>query len=163
MLKKVSSIIFYIIAILFLGVYGIAELSQRLYLSEFGKLFLLCGSCVFLYFGGLLLSKYRKDNKPMKLNLRIFFGLYLLLLITLTLFDKSWGRNGYILVNWSKEMFNDYTANSLNIIPFKTITQYIGQFNSLLDTRAIMFNLLGNIVACMPFAFFLAFIIHKAK
>ena len=73
MVKKISSIIFYIIAILFLGIYGIAEITKRINLSEFGRLFLLCGSCVFLYFGGLLLSKYRKDNKPMKINLWTFF------------------------------------------------------------------------------------------
>lgn len=71
MVKKISSIIFYVIAILFLGVYGLAEITKHLYLSELGRLFLLCGSCVFLYFGGLLLSKYRKDNKPMKINLKI--------------------------------------------------------------------------------------------
>ena len=161
MVKKISSIIFYIIAILFLGVYGLAEINKHLYLSEFGRLFLLCGSCVFLYFGGLLLSKYRKDNKPMKINLWIFFGLYLLLFITLTLFDQFWGRNGLTIVNWSKEMFDVYIHNSLNIIPFKTIIEYIGAFDSLLDTRTVMFNLLGNIVACMPFAFFLPLLFKK--
>ena len=161
MVKKFSSIILYIIAILFLGIYGIAEITKHLNLSEFGRLFLLCGSCVFLYFGGLLLSKYRKDNKPMKINLWIFFGLYLLLFITLTLFDQFWGRNGLTIVNWSKEMFDVYIHNSLNIIPFKTIIEYIGAFDSLLDTRAVMFNLLGNIVACMPFAFFLPLLFKK--
>ena len=161
MVKKFSSIIFYIIAILFLGVYGLAEITKHLYLSEFGRLSLLCGSCVFLYFGGFILSKYRKDNKAMKINLWIFFGLYLLLFITLTLFDQFWGRNGLTIVNWSKEMFNVYINNSLNIIPFKTIIEYIGAFDSLLDTRAVMFNLLGNIVACMPFAFFLPLLFKK--
>lgn len=161
MVKKFSSIILYIIAILFLGIYGIAEITKHLNLSEFGRLFLLCGSCVFLYFGGLLLSKYRKDNKPMKINLWIFFGLYLLLFITLTLFDQFWGRNGLTIVNWSKEIFDVYIHNSLNIIPFKTIIEYIGAFDSLLDTRAVMFNLLGNIVACMPFAFFLPLLFKK--
>ena len=119
------------------------------------KLFLLCGCCVCLYFGGFLLSKYRKDNKYMKINLWIFFVLYLLLFITLTLFDQSWGRNGLTIVNWSKEMVNNYTHRSMNLIPFKTIIEYIRKFDSLLDTRAVMFNLLGNVVACMPFAFFL--------
>lgn len=161
MVKKISSIIFQIIAILFLGVYGLAEITKNLYLSEFGRLFLLCGSCVFLYFGGFILSKYRKDNKPMKINLWIFFVLYLLLFITLTLFDQFWGRNGLTIANWSKELFDRYIHNSLNIVPFKTIIEYIGAFDSLLDTRAVMFNLLGNIVACMPFAFFLPLLLKK--
>lgn len=161
MVKKISSIIFYIIAILFLGVYGLAEITKHLYLSEFGRLSLLCGSCFFLYFGGFILSKYRKDNKPMKINLWIFFGLYLLLFITLTLFDQFWGRNGLTIANWSKELFDRYINDSFNIIPFKTIIEYIGAFDSLLDTRSVMFNLLGNMVACMPFAFFLPLLFKK--
>lgn len=161
MVKKISSIIFYIIAVLFLGVYGLVEITKHLYLSEFGRLFLLCGSCFFLYFGGFILSKYRKDNKPMKINLCIFFGLYLLLFITLTLFDQFWGRNGLTIVNWSKELFDRYINDSFNIIPFKTIIEYIGAFDSLLDTKAVMINLLGNMVACMPFAFFLPLLFKK--
>ena len=161
MIKKVSAIVFYIIAVLFIGFYGVVELSQRMNLSEFGRLSLLCGSCVFLYFGGLILSKYRKDDKPMKINLWIFFGLYLLLFITLTLFDQFWGRNGLTFVHWTKERFDNYIHNSFNVMPFKTIIGYIGKFDSLLDTKAVMVNLLGNIVACMPFAFFLPLLFKK--
>ncbi len=161
MIKKVFSILFYVLSISLIGLYGIIELTPKNHLSEFGRLFLLCGSCFFLYFGGLLLSKHREDNKPMKINLWIFFGLYLLLFITLTLFDQLWGRNGLNIANWSKEMFSRYTHNSLNLIPFKTIIEYIGNFDSSLDTRIIMFNLLGNIVACMPFAFFLPLLFKK--
>ena len=161
MVKKISSIIFYIIAVLFLGLYGLAEITKHLYLSEFGRLFLLCGSCVFLYFGGLILSKYRKDNQPMKINLWIFFGFYLLLFITLTLFDQFWGRQGLHFVNWSKELFDRYINGSFNIIPFKTIYEYICAFDSLQSTKALMLNLLGNIVACMPFAFFLPLLFKK--
>lgn len=98
-MKKVLSIIFYIIAILFLGIYLIIDNNSRIMLSEVGRMFFLCGSCIFLYFGGLLLSKYKNNNKYMKTNLWIFFILYLLLLITLTLFDSSWGRNGFNTFN----------------------------------------------------------------
>lgn len=161
MKKKIFSFVFYGFAVLFLILYFIADRSATLHFTEFGRLFLLCGSCLFLYFGGLLLSKYKNNIKPMKINLWIFFGLYLLLFITLTLFDQFWGRNGLTIVNWSKEMFDVYIHNSFNIIPFKTIIEYIGAFDSLLDTRAVMFNLLGNIVACMPFAFFLPLLFKK--
>ena len=134
---------------------------QNISLSEFGRLFLLCGSCLFLYFGALIKSKNENNNKAMKINLWIFFILYLLLFITLTLFDQFWGRNGFTIVNWNKELFNNYISNSLNIIPFKTIIEYIKAFDSLLDTRAVMTNLLGNIIACMPFAFFLPLLFKK--
>lgn len=161
MIKKIFSISFYTMAVLILAIYGVTVLSDKLYLSEYGRIFLLCSSCTFLYFGGLLLSKYKKDIKPMRINLWIFFGLYLLLFITLTLLDKTWGRNGLFVANWSSKLFNDYINNFFNIVPFKTIAGYIGMFDSLLDTRAIMFNLLGNIVACMPFAFFLPLLFEK--
>lgn len=160
-IKRVISIIFYILAIVFILIYVGVELMQNISLSELGRLFLLCGSCLFLYFGALIKSKNENNNKAMKINLWIFFILYLLLFITLTLFDQFWGRNGFTIVNWNKELFNNYISNSLNIIPFKTIIEYIKAFDSLLDTRAVMTNLLGNIIACMPFAFFLPLLFKK--
>ena len=76
MKKKNFSFVFYGFAVLFLILYFIADRSATLHFTEFGRLFLLCGSCLFLYFGGLLLSKYKNNIKPMKINLWIFFGLY---------------------------------------------------------------------------------------
>lgn len=152
-IKKVTSIIFYILAIAFILIYVGVELKQNILISELGRLFLLCGSCLFLYLGALIKSKNDNNNKAMKINLWIFFILYLLLFITLTLFDQFWGRNGLTIAKWNKELFDNYINNSLNIIPFKTIIEYIKAFDSLLDTRAVMTNLLGNIIACMPFAF----------
>lgn len=160
-IKKVTSIIFYILAIAFILIYVGVELKQNILISELGRLFLLCGSCLFLYLGALIKSKNDNNNKAMKINLWIFFILYLLLFITLTLFDQFWGRNGLTIAKWNKELFDNYINNSLNIIPFKTIIEYIKAFDSLLDTRAVMTNLLGNIVACMPFAFFLPLLFKK--
>lgn len=160
-IKKVTSIIFYILAIAFILIYVGVELKQNISISELGRLFLLCGSCLFLYLGALIKSKNDNNNKAMKINLWIFFILYLLLFITLTLFDQFWGRNGLTIAKWNKELFDNYINNSLNIIPFKTIIEYIKAFDSLLDTRAVMTNLLGNIIACMPFAFFLPLLFKK--
>lgn len=159
--KRVISIIFYILATAFILIYIGVEFMKNISLSELGRLFLLCGSCLFLYLGALIKSKNDNNNKAMKINLWIFFILYLLLFITLTLFDQFWGRNGLTIAKWNKELFDNYINNSLNIIPFKTIIEYIKAFDSLLDTRAVMTNLLGNIVACMPFAFFLPLLFKK--
>ena len=154
--NKIISIIFYIISSIFLLVYIFTELRKNVFMSEFGRLFLLCGSCLLLYFGALFLSKYRKNNKPMKTNLWIFFFLYCVLLITLTLFDPMWGRHGLNLFNWTKEEFNYYIESSVNLIPFKTITGYTKDiFTSLLNTKTIFFNLFGNIVCLMPLALFI--------
>lgn len=158
--QKILSIIFYAIAIFFFLIYVIADRSATLHLSEFGRLFLLCGSCVFLYFGGLFLSKYKNNTKPMKINLWIFFGLYLLLLVTLTLFDSMWGRNGINIISANAE-YKQYIENTVNLIPFKTIIGYVSEFDSMYSTSTILFNLLGNLVALMPMAFFLPLLFKK--
>ena len=160
MKKKFFSFIFYGFAVLFLILYFIADRSTTLHFTEFGRLFLLCGSCLFLYFGGFLLSKYKNNIKPMKINLWIFFGLYLLLLVTLTLFDSIWGRNGINLVN-ANINYKQYFENTVNLVPFKTIMMYIKQFDSMYDTRTVLLNLLGNIIALMPTAFFLPLLFKK--
>ena len=118
--KKAISIIFYILAILILLVYIDVEISHHLGMTEIARIILICGSCLFLYIGGLLKSKAENNNKSMKINLWIFFVLYLVLLITFTLFDPMWGRNGFNSFNWTQEGLNIYLDNSLNLIPFKT-------------------------------------------
>lgn len=164
MRNKIISIIFYIMSMLFLSYYGFVELSSNMFMSEFGRLFLLCGSCLFLYFGGFFLSKYRKDNKAMKVNLWVFFLLYCVLLITLTMFDPMWGRNGFNAFNWTKEGLDFYLDSSVNLIPFKTIIGYTKDiFTSLLDTSTIFFNLFGNIVCLMPLALFIPMLFKKVN
>lgn len=161
MKKKYLAIILYIVACLFGCVYLIGEFIPNFNLSEFGRLFLLCGSCFFMYFGGLLLSKTKKDNRPMKINLYVFFVLYIVLLVTLTLFDPMWGRNGFTFINWFSDEFLDFIKNSINLIPFKTIIGFIKEFNSLYDSRTILLNLFGNFIALMPMAFFLPLLFKK--
>ena len=164
--NKIVSIMFYILSVVFLLYYGYVELSSNMFMSTFGRLFLLCGSCLFIYLGAFFLSKYRKDNKAMKVNLWIFFALYCGLLITLTLFDPMWGRNGLSIFNWSQADFskylNYYVESSVNLIPFKTIIGYTKDiFTSLLDTSNIFANLLGNLVCMMPFALFIPMLFKK--
>ena len=164
--NKIVSIMFYILSTVFLIYYGYVELSSNMFMSTFGRLFLLCGSCLFIYLGALFLSKYRKDNKAMKVNLWIFFVLYCGLLITLTLFDPMWGRNGLSIFNWSQadfsKYYNYYVESSVNLIPFKTIIGYTKDiFTSLLDTSTIFANLLGNLVCMMPFALFIPMLFKK--
>jgi len=89
-IKKAISIIFYVLAVIFLLIYAWAEIMPNLMLSEMGRLFLLGGSCLFLYVGGFIKTKIENNNKAMRINLWIFFILYLVLLITLTLFDPMW-------------------------------------------------------------------------
>ena len=165
-IKKAISIIFYVLAVIFLLIYAWAEIMPNLMLSEMGRLFLLGGSCLFLYVGGFIKTKIENNNKAMRINLWIFFILYLVLLITLTLFDPMWGRNGLSIFNWSQtdfsKYFNYYVESSVNLIPFKTIIEYIQKiFTSLLDTSTIFLNLFGNIACLMPLALFIPMLFKK--
>ena len=115
-------------------------------------------SCLLIYFGGILLSKYYKTNKPLKINLWIYFILYILLFLNLTLFDSSWGRQGFLFIKPNME----YLKESVNLIPFRTIYEYlIESFNNLTSTNTIIYNVFGNFVALMPMAFFLPLLISK--
>ena len=161
MKKRFFSIIFYIFACLFGLAYLISEVMPDFNLSELGRLFLLCGSCFFLYFGGLLLSKLNGNNKPMRINLWIFFILYIVLLVTLTLFDTMLGRNGITFINWFSDEFIYFVKHSINLIPFKTIIEFIKEFNSMYSNRTILLNLFGNLTALMPMAFFIPLLFKK--
>lgn len=117
---------------------------------EVSSLVFLLLLCVFVYLGGFFLSKYLNNNKPMKINLWIFLILYLFLLVDLTLFNQSFNR---ISNNFND--FKSYLLKNTNIIPFKTIFSYISKFDSMYNTKDIMFNLIGNICAFMPIALLL--------
>ena len=158
--KKISIIILYSVAIIILGIYGIVEMMPRFILSGIVRVILLCGSCIFLYFGGVMYSKFRNDNKPMKINLWIFFILYVMLFVNLTLFSGFYGRNGFTIVKWNKEILDNYLHNSLNVIPFKTILGNIFPLSNILS-RVVIVNILGNLIACMPFGFFLPLLFKR--
>lgn len=154
--KKVnlfSSVFLYVIASLVLIFYFIIGLNSQI--TEIARVVFLGISALFLYFGGFLLSKYLGNKKPLKINLYIFFILYLILLITLTLFDSLWLRNGFSFAG-----FNNISER-VNLIPFKTIMMFISQFDSMYSTSQIMFNLFGNVLAFMPMAFFLPLLFKR--
>lgn len=154
--KQVFTVV-YIFAAALLLIYLIADLMPDFILSTAARLVLLCTGCLFLWAGGFLLAKSNGNNRPMKVNLWIFLGLYLALFATLTLFDPMWGRNGGFGIEWSKELFDAYINNSLNLVPFRTITAYF--FADCFKTALI--NLGGNFVCLMPLGVLLPLISEK--
>ena len=146
---------FYLSAVIFLLIYALIELIPAINQTEITRIFLLSGSCLFMYIGGYKLYKATNSNKAMKINIFIFFIIYLVLLITLTLFDPIWGRHGinnFIDTN----SFKYYIEHALNLVPFKTISLYIKNLDyNALSTQNIVYNLIGNFVCMMPFALFL--------
>ena len=157
-LSKLFAAASYVFAAALLMVYFAAELIPGFFLSTAGRLVLLCGCCAFLWLGGFLLTKESGNNRPMRINLWIFLGLFLMLFATLTLFDPMWGRNGGFIV-WNRELFEAYVENQLNLIPFKTIIQFfrrgtLGMF---------VVNIVGNTVCLMPLGILLPLISEKQR
>lgn len=84
----------------------------------------------------------------------VSFALYLHLLLTLTLFDASLGRDLVFGEN-SREYYLEWFCN---FHPFDSIWRvYLvgGVKNGLVPLPKVLLNLGGNLVAFMPFAFFL--------
>jgi glycopeptide antibiotics resistance protein len=116
-----------------------------------------------MYIGGIELSKQIGNNKPMKTNLFLFFVIYLILLITFTLFDPVWGRHGF---NYfiDTNSFKYYIDNAVNLVPFKTISIYINNLSyNALTKENIIYNLVGNFICMMPFALFLPLLFKSEK
>lgn len=157
-LSKPFAAISYIFAAALLAVYFGTEFVPSFFLSTAGRLVLLCMSCGFFWLGGFFLTKRSGNNRPMKINLRIFLALYLLLFATLTLFDPLWGRNGGFVI-WNKELFEMYVQNSLNLVPFKTVLQYFyrGTINQF------VVNIVGNLVCLMPLGILLPLNFEKQQ
>ena len=99
----------------------------------------------------------------MKRNIKIFFVIYLILLITLVLFDKD-SRNTFTLIFLaSKERINNYLSNKVNLIPFATITEYFDSNYAIIGKSLFFENVYGNFIMTSPFTFFLPMIFDKQK
>ena len=160
-MQKLSNtilVIAYIFAAGFLLVYFAAEIVPDFFLSTSGRLFLLCTGCGFLWLGGFFLTKQSGNNRPMKINIRIFLVLYFMLFAELTLFDPLWGRNGGFVI-WNRELFDAYVQNGLNLIPFKTIVQYFSRGT----LNQFVVNIVGNIVCLMPLGILLPLNFEKQR
>ena len=83
-------------------------------------------------------------------------------IFSLTLFDEIYGRQGFVIIEWNKELFNMYLNRSFNIIPFKTIKLFTeGYVNGIVSFKNFGINIIGNFVAFMPYGLFLPLIFKK--
>lgn len=151
----ISSIIFYLLGLAVLVFYMYLELAPRVGMDEIDRIILLLLLAFFCYLGSILLSKFLKNNKPMKIYLYAIFIIYIITLIQLTLFDSDYGRSGLNIFDWSKENLEVYLEND-NLIPFKTISLYISR-----QDRVAIINLLGNLIAFAPMGIFLPLLFKK--
>ena len=71
----------YIAAAALFLVYIAADIVPRFLLSTEGRLVLLCLCCVSMWLGGYLSYRSGRGNKAMKINLRVYLVLFLLLFV----------------------------------------------------------------------------------
>ena len=67
-----------------------------------------------------------------------------------------------VIWNCDPFYFDNFLLNSVNLIPFKTVIEYIvAFFNNTIPTHTIITNIFGNILAFAPFGFFAHVILNK--
>ena len=148
----------YVLSFLFIFYYLIIEFSIYELTSPIKRVVIVLIT-VFLMFLGC--KFYRKTNysifdKLPKINLYLWLSLYVIMILNLTLFDSYFGRTGGMLYSYDPVSFRAYFTYNFNMIPFKTINNYLLAFrNGNLTRMNLFYNIGGNIIAFMPLAFFL--------
>lgn len=129
------------------------------------KLILFCITCISIYISGyFMVKKLNYSKKILKINLILYLIIYTILILSLTLFDELYGRQGFIIAKWNKELLDLYLKSSFNIIPFRTIRLFInGYINGIVSLKNFSVNIIGNICAFMPYGLFLPTIFNKMK
>ncbi len=153
----VTGIICYIVSAILTGYYLILEFSILDVTSPIDRIKIILVIIALMYFGSFFLkkSKLNQNNRLPKINMWVWFILYVIMLLNLTLFDKYFGRG--ITLNVKDAMqIKDYFDYNFNIVPFATINNYLLAFkNNNLSDLNFIYNIFGNILAFMPMAFFL--------
>lgn len=92
----------------------------------------------------------QRTRKILRTVCWILFGIYLVLLCYFLFFSEQMGRT--------------FTERSYhyNLVPFKEIMRFIN-YRQVLGTSAVVYNLLGNIVAFIPFGLFLPLLQHRQR
>ncbi len=145
-----TGVVFYLIALIIFGVYFTLDLNDAIYLSPVDRIIFLVSTCAAMYIASVLISRQTSSYRLFRINLIIWFILYVFLIITLTQLDRYSYRDEfdkYILF---------YDSRPINFIPLNTITAYTTKFMSgYISTDLFLYNILGNILALAPLAFFL--------
>ena len=106
-----------------------------------------------LYYGiGLCGGMNLKQTEKIRLICRILFVVYLIILFYFLFFAEAMGR-----VSDSGEREYIY-----NLELFKEIRRFL-EYRDILGWKAVTLNLAGNVVAFMPFGFFLPVVLKNCK
>lgn len=103
------------------------------------------------------------QSKKFKSAVMISFTIYIIVLLKLIIFKHHISIMKDIIQNWDISLIDRhiYTAN---FVPFVTIRNYINAYiSNSLNTIIIFENLVGNVIAFIPFGFLLPMIFRKCK
>ena len=162
-LKKTASFIFYVGAVLFAVFLLYLVIDPGSVVGPGAILLLSLAICGALYLGALLragtLDDPDKRRKTVRVTLWIMFIYYAAVLACLLFFASAFGR-GLPTINGSID--SSYLRMKTNFIPFKTIAGYC---SDLLHGNPNIFivDILGNIAAFAPMAFFIPILFPKFK
>ena len=136
---------------LYLGIELLLLLVPQLRMQTLERALILVLVCFVLYLGAHLHTHRTNSPLMMRRLTVVIFVLYLYFLISVTLLDKSLGRT-------------PTATHLINFIPFHSIhqTDIVGYYNGLLNLYHVLMNLVGNLIAFVPFAI-LTPILFKAE
>ena len=123
--------------------------------------------CIIGYCGARLHLHRTKSTKLLKWQFYLFFALYLYLILTFTLMDATLGRTGDFIYNNVKidDLRAHYIKWFVNLVPFRSIYEVyiLGFLKGHVNAYYMLLNLLGNVCAFMPFAFFLPLFFRRQR
>ncbi|MEG1809401.1 MAG: VanZ family protein, partial [Oscillospiraceae bacterium] len=100
----------------------------------------------------------------MRRSFLVFFVIYILLLLTFTLFDDGFGRNEKNFFILTGDPFIQSVKESVNLVPFKTIKLYLRNIaRDRITVGDFAINMLGNLAALAPMGFFLPLLFKKQR
>jgi len=160
---KLLIFVFYSLSLFILLFCLKVRITSGMFLYTKVRLLLLFIVCLLIYISGyILVKKLNYTKKILKVNLIIYFVIYTVTIITLTLYDEIFGRNGLVIADWNRNLLNRYINTSFNIIPFKTINLFIkGYMNGLVTFRDFSINIFGNICVLMPYGILIPLIFKR--
>lgn len=153
-------VIFYLLSLFILMFCIRVRLTPHVYLKTNFRLILLFVVCLLIYINGyILIKKFNYNKKILRINLIIYFLIYTITIFTLTLFDEIFGRQGFVIVEWDKDLIDLYMKYSFNIVPFNTIKLFTeGYIRGIVSFKNFSVNIIGNFCAFMPYGIFLPLI-----
>lgn len=158
-MRKLINKVVYIISILLIVIGVFVDIFMHL--GNLGKLIFFFFPIILFLTNMLIQIKTSKDNKE-KQQIRKNAFICMFILYVIILFDLLFLSNSYRagnLFTWTRKypLFSKENLSvNMNIIPLKNILEYIFKLlNHQINTKIVIVNILGNLIAFAPFGFFI--------